>query len=162
MTKPLAIVTLLTTATIALAAPTKAAPSSMTVAVEGDVLRPGLYELKTGADLREALAQAGGLTLRANAARVTVERGPSQTLSLPASALFEAKQNRMLSIKLQEYDYIRVERQPSNRPDPIFAFTPPRTTWVTGQPPEPPAWSSFQFNGKTVYIIPVPQIGAGK
>ena len=165
MAKLIIIVALLAMATEATevwAAPEKTAPSSvtvMTVAVEGDVLRPGLYELKTGADLRSALLLAGGLTLRPQAACVTVQRGPHQTVSLPAATLFEAKQNRILTLKLQAYDYVRVERQPSTRPDPLFAFTPERRTRVMGEPGEPgepPAWRSFLFNGIRVYIIPVP------
>jgi hypothetical protein len=167
MKKPHIILALLSLSTVVTSAPTKSKPtsSSITVSVEGDVLKPGLYEVKSGADLQDALVLAGGLAIRPTSARVTVERGPNKKLSFSAPTLFpnkpdpKAKQNPRVSIKLEANDYIRVDTQPLNRPDPIMAFMAERKATVGAWPPES---SSFQFNGITVYVIPLPGPNSSK
>ncbi|MDQ3813310.1 MAG: SLBB domain-containing protein [Armatimonadota bacterium] len=156
MAKLGAIVALFGLAAQVLAAPAKTAPASMTVTITGHVLRPDLYEVRQGADLREALALAGGFTLRPDLVRVTVERGPGKVVSVSASALFEKKKQQPLRLNLHEYDFIRVERHPPSDPDPLMAYKPRRKAQTTSGDPRD-IWKSFEFNGLKVYVIPLPE-----
>jgi competence protein ComEA len=54
------------------AAPARAAPRSIVVDVAGAVARPGLYHLRQGARVADAIARAGGLTRRAERAAVNL------------------------------------------------------------------------------------------
>ena len=156
MSKLIALFALTSISTLALAAPEH---STVTIAVEGDVLKPGLYPVKSDADLMAVLQSSGGLSIRPERARVTIDRGPGKTLSFSAALLFDKKHPRAVTVKLEESDYVRVDSQPLNRPDPIMTF-------VASHPQRagfgPPVWSSFVFNGIRVYLIPVPGLGAGK
>jgi competence protein ComEA len=58
--------------TTAAAAPTTTAPARLVVDVAGAVVAPGLHELAAGARVADAIDAAGGLTARADRARINL------------------------------------------------------------------------------------------
>jgi competence protein ComEA len=64
--------TALRVAPIARAAPARAAQTSIVVDVAGAVVRPGVYHLRSGSRVADAISRAGGLTRRAERTAVNL------------------------------------------------------------------------------------------
>lgn len=76
------------------------------VAIDGEVQRPAIYEIKPGTVATEILALAGGLTPTADPSRATLERIDGQRTRMVKDLDFTSAEAR--SLRLQSGDSIRV------------------------------------------------------
>jgi protein involved in polysaccharide export with SLBB domain len=83
-------------------------PVGSTVAVDGEVRRPAIYEFKTSAPISEALQLAGGLTPEADGQRVSLSRVDEQQRRMVLDVNLAAAESR--SQLLRNGDSLRVPK----------------------------------------------------
>jgi protein involved in polysaccharide export with SLBB domain len=89
-------------------------PAGPQVGISGMVKRPAIYELRSGANLAEALEDAGGTTVAAQLNQITINRiqenqhRETVTLSVPPSATLQAASQVFTSFLVKDGDRIRV------------------------------------------------------
>jgi protein involved in polysaccharide export with SLBB domain len=91
-----------------------ARPRPQRIFVSGAVKAAQPLDLKEGWRITEALAHAGGLTLRPELARGTLFRLPDQTITLNLSQIY-VEQNATANLRLQPGDVIDVQEAPTVR-----------------------------------------------
>lgn len=109
-------------------------PVGPRVAVDGEVYRPALYELKGSADLRSVVNLAGGLTPQAYPQRVNIERNNQDYLRILAEADLTTRQGKQA--RVQPGDRIEVASVADITGQYVelkgAAIRPGRYAWVPG------------------------------
>lgn len=97
-----------------------------TVYIDGEVQKPGVYQVKEGEGLAQLLVRAGGTSDFAALSRVSLSRRDGSTQVLDAFTMMNSG-NPQLNLALSEGDFIRVPRNPLqvtvvnavNKPGPV-------------------------------------------